>query len=185
MYIDMKIKGKPIKAMVNTSATHNYLASPEVEHLGLVLEKGSRKVKAINLVAQPIARVAKSVLIKRLRKQLAVSQNLLEDFYINLRMSCWRKLPRKFLPRRSIDHEIELILGAKPHAMAPYHIAQPKLEELKKQLTEMLDSGIIMPAKSSNGAPVLFQKKADGFLRMCCDYRALNKITIKIVIQFC
>ncbi|KAL0285953.1 UNVERIFIED_CONTAM: RNA-directed DNA polymerase [Sesamum angustifolium] len=48
-----------------------------------------------------------------------------------------------------------------------------------KQLKEMLESGIIKPAKSPYGAPVLFQKKADGSLRMCCDYRALNKITVK------
>ncbi|KAL2466073.1 Uncharacterized protein Adt_41924 [Abeliophyllum distichum] len=41
MYIDEKINGKPIKAMVDTGATHNYLASLEVEQLGLVLEKGS------------------------------------------------------------------------------------------------------------------------------------------------
>ncbi|KAL0451521.1 UNVERIFIED_CONTAM: RNA-directed DNA polymerase [Sesamum latifolium] len=43
----------------------------------------------------------------------------------------------------------------------------------------MLESSIIKPVKSLYGAPVLFQKKADGSLRMCCDYRALNKITVK------
>ncbi|KAL2504007.1 Uncharacterized protein Adt_19628 [Abeliophyllum distichum] len=43
-----KINGKSIKAMVDTGATHNYNASPEVECLGLVLEKGSGKDKAIN-----------------------------------------------------------------------------------------------------------------------------------------
>ncbi|KAL2525965.1 Uncharacterized protein Adt_11019 [Abeliophyllum distichum] len=59
-----KINEKPIKAVVDTGTTHNYLASPEVEHLGLVLEKNSRKVKTINSFAQSIAGVAKSVLIK-------------------------------------------------------------------------------------------------------------------------
>ncbi|KAK4390469.1 Transposon Tf2-12 polyprotein [Sesamum angolense] len=58
-------------------------------------------------------------------------------------------------------------------------MSQPELVELRKQLKEMLESGIIKPAKSLYGAPVLFQKKADGSLRMCCDYRALNKITVK------
>ncbi|KAL2251546.1 UNVERIFIED_CONTAM: RNA-directed DNA polymerase [Sesamum indicum] len=43
----------------------------------------------------------------------------------------------------------------------------------------MLESGIIKPAKSLYGAPVLFQKKVNNFLRLCCDYRALNKITVK------
>ncbi|KAL0299944.1 UNVERIFIED_CONTAM: hypothetical protein Sangu_3147600 [Sesamum angustifolium] len=64
MFVDMKIHGKPIRAMIDTGATHNYFASVEVERLGLVLEKGVGRVKAINSAAQPIAGVAKSVLIK-------------------------------------------------------------------------------------------------------------------------
>ncbi|KAL2511661.1 Uncharacterized protein Adt_17261 [Abeliophyllum distichum] len=39
MYIDVKINGKPIKTMVDTVATHNYLTSPEIELIRLVLEK--------------------------------------------------------------------------------------------------------------------------------------------------
>ncbi|KAL0373581.1 UNVERIFIED_CONTAM: hypothetical protein Sradi_3273800 [Sesamum radiatum] len=40
MFVDVKIHRKPIRAMVDTGATHSYLASAEVERLGLVLEKG-------------------------------------------------------------------------------------------------------------------------------------------------
>ncbi|KAL2491474.1 RT RNaseH 2 domain-containing protein [Abeliophyllum distichum] len=50
--------------MIDIGATYNYFASPEVERLRLVIEKGSGKVKTINLIAQPIVEVAKSVLIK-------------------------------------------------------------------------------------------------------------------------
>ncbi|KAL2225116.1 UNVERIFIED_CONTAM: Transposon Ty3-G Gag-Pol polyprotein [Sesamum indicum] len=89
------------------------------------------------------------------------------------------ELPRKLPPKRAVDHEIELVPGTKPPARAPYRMSQPELVELRKQLKDMLESGIIKPAKSPYGAPVLFQKKADGSLRMCCDYRALNKITVK------
>ncbi|KAL0345846.1 UNVERIFIED_CONTAM: hypothetical protein Sradi_4415900 [Sesamum radiatum] len=64
MFVDVKIHGKPIRAMIDTESTHNYLASAEVERLGLVLEKGVGRVKAINSAAQPSAGVAKSVLIK-------------------------------------------------------------------------------------------------------------------------
>ncbi|KAK4387227.1 hypothetical protein Sango_2593300 [Sesamum angolense] len=64
MFVDVKIHGKPIRAMIDTGATHNYLASAEVERLGLVLEKGVGQVKAINSAAQPFVGVAKSVLIK-------------------------------------------------------------------------------------------------------------------------
>ncbi|KAL6347184.1 hypothetical protein AAG906_012765 [Vitis piasezkii] len=54
-------------------------------------------------------------------------------------------------------------------------MAPPELEELRRQLKELLDAGFIQPPKARYGAPVLFQKKHDGSLRMCIDYRALNK----------
>ncbi|KAL0381351.1 UNVERIFIED_CONTAM: polyprotein [Sesamum angustifolium] len=89
------------------------------------------------------------------------------------------ELPRKLPPKRAVDHKIELMPGTKPPTRAPYRMSQPELVELRKQLKEMLESSIIKPAKSSYGASVLFQKKADGSLRMCYDYRVLNKITMK------
>ncbi|GJU13412.1 hypothetical protein Tco_1135808 [Tanacetum coccineum] len=55
----------------------------------------------------------------------------------------------------------------------------PELEELRKQLKELLDAGYIRPSKAPYGALVLFQRKKDRSLRMCIDYRALNKVTIK------
>ncbi|KAK2977850.1 hypothetical protein RJ640_017050 [Escallonia rubra] len=62
--VDIKVKGKAIKAMVETGAAHNYISSTEVERLGLTLEKGYGQVKAINSAAQPVAGIARSVLIK-------------------------------------------------------------------------------------------------------------------------
>ncbi|KAJ8899074.1 hypothetical protein K2173_010227 [Erythroxylum novogranatense] len=54
-----------------------------------------------------------------------------------------------------------------------------ELAELWKQLGELLEAGFIQPSKAPYGAPVLFQKKQDGTLRMCIDYRALNKVSLK------
>src|SRR5213078_2877398 len=50
---------------------------------------------------------------------------------------------------------------------------------LKKQLDDLLNKGFIRPSVSPFGAPVLFVHKKEGTLRLCVDYRALNKITIK------
>ncbi|XP_070004507.1 uncharacterized protein [Nicotiana sylvestris] len=88
-------------------------------------------------------------------------------------------IPKRLPPRRTVDHEIELVPGAKPPARAPYRMSQPELTELRRQLTEMLDTGIIVPSKSLYGSLVLFQKKHNGSLRLCMDYRALNKIIVK------
>ncbi|KAI3816520.1 hypothetical protein L1987_16221 [Smallanthus sonchifolius] len=82
-------------------------------------------------------------------------------------------------PDRQIEFQIELILGAKPVAKSPYRLAPSELKELMKQIQELLDKWFIRPGTSPWGAPVLFVKKKDGSMRMCNDYRELNKLTIK------
>ncbi|KAE8687867.1 Detected protein of unknown function [Hibiscus syriacus] len=82
-------------------------------------------------------------------------------------------------PKSEVDHKIELVPNAEPPAKVPYRMAPPELEELRRQLKELLDAGYIRPSKAPFGAPVLFQKKHDGSLRMCINYRALNKLTVK------
>ena len=53
-----------------------------------------------------------------------------------------------------------------------------ELAALKEQLDNLLASGRIVHSASPFGAPILFAKKKDGGLRMCIDYRALNRNTI-------
>ncbi|KAK4384545.1 hypothetical protein Sango_3049900 [Sesamum angolense] len=84
------------------------------------------------------------------------------------------ELPKKLPPRRATDHAIELEPGARPPAQAPYRMAPVELVELRKQLDELLEAGLVQPSKAPYGSPVLFQRKQDGSMRMCVDYLALN-----------
>ncbi|GBG74143.1 hypothetical protein CBR_g17856 [Chara braunii] len=54
-----------------------------------------------------------------------------------------------------------------------------ELEELRRQIDEMIDKGWIKPSESEFGAPVLFEPKKGGKVRMRIDYRGLNRITRK------
>ena len=87
-------------------------------------------------------------------------------------------LPKELPPRRHIEHSIDLIPGSSPPSKQPYKMSPKELDELKKIIDDLLAHGFIQPAASPFGAPVLFVKKKDGTMRMCVDYRALNKITI-------
>ncbi|KAL4384851.1 hypothetical protein GQ457_15G012120 [Hibiscus cannabinus] len=58
-------------------------------------------------------------------------------------------------------------------------MAPVELKELKAQLQELQYKGFIRPSSFPWGAPVLFVKKKDGSMRLCVDYRQLNKVTIK------
>ena len=66
--------------------------------------------------------------------------------------------------------------GSEPLSKAPYRLNQKELLELKKQLNDFLSRGYIRPRKSPYG---VFLDRTDCKLRMCINYRALNKVTIK------
>ena len=82
-------------------------------------------------------------------------------------------------PEREIDFAIDVLPDTKPISIPPYRMAPAELKELKEQLKDLLEKGFIRPSSSPWGAPVLFVRKKDGSLRMCIDYRQLNKVTIK------
>ena len=87
--------------------------------------------------------------------------------------------PAGLPPVRDVGHTIPLEPGGKPPFRPLYRLSPLEYEEAKRQITEYLAKGWIEPSSSPFGAPILFVPKKNGQLRMCVDYRALNKVTVK------
>ena len=77
------------------------------------------------------------------------------------------------------DHTIELVDGQQSPYGPIYSLEPVELETLKAYIETNLANRFIRPSKSPAGAPILFDRKSDGSLRLCVDYRALSNLTIK------
>ncbi|KAM1561039.1 hypothetical protein ACFX1Z_004214 [Malus domestica] len=82
-------------------------------------------------------------------------------------------------PNKEVEFVIDLLPGTNPISLTPYRMAPAELRELKVQLQVLVDKGFIQPSTSPWGALVLFVRKKDGTLRLCIDYRQLNRLKIK------
>ena len=92
-------------------------------------------------------------------------------------------MPRS-APHRHWDLDITEMEGARPQAGRPYPVAPQHLPELNRQIEVLERVGIIHRSKSLYGAPVLFAHKKDGKLRLCIDYRKLNRQTLRGLLSY-
>ena len=78
------------------------------------------------------------------------------------------------------NHAIRLVKDYQQLPYEPiYSLGLVELKTLKTYIETNLANGFIKPSKSSTGAPILFNRKSDGFLRLCVDYRGFNNLTIR------
>nr|GEY40140.1 hypothetical protein CTI12_AA187700 [Tanacetum cinerariifolium] len=225
-YVEATINDVKVRALVDSGATHNFVAVDEVERLGINATKG----RTIDLTVVPmddfkvvlglefldkvrafpmsfanslcILDGGKTCMVSTERDAKSGSKTLLAMQFkkgFNKSKPCYlavtrletdegsskvevpkviervldefkdvmpKEFPKKLPPKREVDHTIELESGSKPPAKAPYRMPPPELEELRKQLKELMDAGYIRPSKGPYGASVLFQRKKDGSLRM-------------------
>ncbi len=80
---------------------------------------------------------------------------------------------------RKVYHCIPLENDEPPAPPKSYRLSRPELAGMHSQVRSLLAEGYIQPSSSPYGHPVLFIKKKTGGLRMCIDYRSLNKQTVK------
>jgi hypothetical protein len=87
--------------------------------------------------------------------------------------------PNGLPPKRGIQHEIQLQQDCPLLNFGMYRMSVMENAEIKKQIQELLDKGVIVPSSSPCGSPIVLVPKKDGTWQMCVDFRALNKITVK------
>jgi hypothetical protein len=102
-------------------------------------------------------------------------QELLEEF-VDIVVD---ELPRSLPPIRSVSHHIDLIPGASLPNKAAYILTPQENAEVKRQVQELLDKGLVKESLGPCVVPTVLSPKKDGGWRMCTDSRAINKITIR------
>jgi hypothetical protein len=89
------------------------------------------------------------------------------------------ELPHSLPPMRSVSHHIDLIPGASLLNKVAYRLTPQENEEVRRQVQELLDKGLVRESLSLCTIPTVLSLKKDGGWRMCTDSRAINKITIR------
>lgn len=114
--------------------------------------------------------VALGIIIKAAMGELPIMGDFLKVFpddFSDLPLEC------------EMEFSIDLVPSTSPVLVAPYRMYASELNELKKQLEELLKKKVVRPSVSPWGVPIMSVKKKDGSMRLCFDYRQTNKVTIK------
>jgi hypothetical protein len=77
------------------------------------------------------------------------------------------------------DHRIELIEGSVSPFGPIYPLSEKELQTLREYLGKERAAGKIRRSQSPAGAPIIFVPKPDGSMRLCVDYRGVNKLMVK------
>ena len=108
-------------------------------------------------------------------------EEISQKVFLNEFSYCFtNSIPSELPPSKGEDdHRIELIPGVAPPNKPPYRVSLAQQEEIMTQVNELVEKVMVRPSSSPFCSPVLLVQKKDGSYRMCVDYRALNKNTIK------
>lgn len=87
--------------------------------------------------------------------------------------------PKGLPPNRGIQHKIELQKYCPLPKIGMYKMLVMESTEIKIQIQNFLNKGIIKPYSSLFGSPIVLVSKKDGTWHMCADFCALNKIMVK------
>ncbi|XP_040940082.1 uncharacterized protein [Gossypium hirsutum] len=142
-------------ALINPRSTHSYICMNMVSSMNMSVEPTEFVIKVSDPLDGEILRIDSS--------ELNIPPIVITSM----------------MAQREVEFGIEIALGTTPISITPYKMAPTELKELKAQLQELTNKGLARPSFSLLGAPVLFVKKKDGSMRLCINYRKLNKLRVK------
>ena len=151
--------------------------SPNLEHQGMTqkVKRALMKERGAIRKPPPVKETQRKIYAGVPREVRDGLDKILSDFEDMLP----EQLPKGRPPKREVEFAIKTEPGAAPPNRPPYRLSPKEHEELQAQIEDLLAQGHIHPSQSPYSAPILFVPKKDGRWRMCIDYRALNKQTIK------
>ena len=123
-------------------------------------------------------------LLNNMKGSLSTHFSMMRNTCINTLLQVYsnifpNELPNELPPQYDIDYHINLYPNMDPPSHTPYQLSYIELEELQKQLCELLDSRLIYLSKSPFSVPILFIWKKDSMMYICIDYQVLNKVMVK------
>ncbi|XP_039070175.1 uncharacterized protein LOC120216991 [Hibiscus syriacus] len=146
-----------------TGASELFMSEQIAKRLGLHMEKATGSIKTVNAEEVPILKGVRKEEPTFVASLVEIEPTMTEEVptevgqvLAEFRDVMPTELPKNLPSKREVDHKIELVPNAEPLAKTSYRMAPPELEELRRQLKELLDAGYIRPSKSPFGAPVLF-----------------------------
>ncbi|MCO5578309.1 hypothetical protein L7F22_032149 [Adiantum nelumboides] len=170
-----KVRDQVVLVFFDPGARVNFISPELASKLGIRAEEMGMTGEA-GLVC-PGHMEAVSPILGKLRLHIRSFVDA-EEFHIMPLQDC-DVLLDELPPERPEDHRIVVVPGSSPPNRPPYRLNAAQQKEIVSQVNELLEKGLIQPSSSPYCSPVLLLQKKDGSWRMCIDYRALNKNTIK------
>ncbi|GFO34101.1 retrovirus-related pol polyprotein from transposon 297 [Plakobranchus ocellatus] len=148
----------PLQPVVENACT-GFVRHEEYEEIGIIMLEPKRK------------EYPKDVTISEnlTPQQNKEARDLLQTFADTL-----SDIPGK---TERVEHKIRLT-DETPFRMKQYPLPVHAMDEVDKEINFMLESGIISKSTSPYASPITVVMKKDGAIRLCLDFRKLNKITI-------
>ncbi|GKD97101.1 reverse transcriptase domain-containing protein, partial [Tanacetum coccineum] len=151
-------KGKIYDMIIDGGSCENVVSTYMVEKLGMKTED--------HLEPYQLTWLKIGTLLNSLTSS-AIADVILED------------IPSGLSAMRDIQHCIDFIPGSAIPNRPANRMNPKEFAELQRQVTELLEKGLIRESMSSCAVPALLVPKHGGTFRMCIDSRAVNNITIK------